>query len=100
MHGRIQSTHHILRSFLRRNSTTKTTANNVPIVTLYALRYNYVSDVSTKRTPLRPAHLQHARLATEAGALLAGGAFNPPSEGGLLIFKGNRAFVENFAMKV
>jgi hypothetical protein len=44
--------------------------------------------------------LQYANDAVAAGALLAGGAFNPPAEGGLLLFSSTREKVEDFAKKV
>ncbi|MBL8544070.1 MAG: YciI family protein [Hyphomonadaceae bacterium] len=65
----------------------------------FLLIYDYVPDYLEKRTPLRPAHLELARAATERGELELGGAVpndDPPF--GLLLFRGESPQVaEDFA---
>lgn len=77
-----------------------TSSPPVALKALHVLKYTYVTDVLERRAPLRPLHLKHARSAVESNALVLGGAFNPPSEGGLLVFNSTRDFVENFAKQV
>jgi uncharacterized protein YciI len=53
----------------------------------FALSYDYVPDVLEKRTPFRADHLALVREHHAAGKLLLGGAFDPPTDGGLFVFK-------------
>ncbi|MFT3914651.1 MAG: YciI family protein [Anaeromyxobacteraceae bacterium] len=53
----------------------------------FALRYDYVPDVLERRTPHRPAHLTLANEYLAAGKLLLAGAYDPPTDGALFIFK-------------
>jgi uncharacterized protein YciI len=55
----------------------------------YCLFYDYVPDVLTRRTPFREEHLGLLKELHAAGKLLAAGAFDPPSDGALIIFKGD-----------
>jgi uncharacterized protein YciI len=52
-----------------------------------ALFYDYVPDVLEKRTPFRADHLALAREHHAAGKLLLAGAFDPPTDGALFVFK-------------
>jgi hypothetical protein len=63
----------------------------------FALFYDYVPDVIEKRAPHRGAHLALAKEAQAAGKLVFAGAFDPPTDGALLVFKaGSAAEVEEF----
>jgi hypothetical protein len=63
----------------------------------FALFYDYVADVLEKRTPHRPEHLALAKEAHAAGRLVLAGAFDPPTDGALFVFKaGSAAEVEEF----
>jgi uncharacterized protein YciI len=62
------------------------------------LFYKYLPDILEKRTAFRTAHLQYAAKSKKEGRLLLGGAFQPVSDGAMLLFKGDCAqYVENFA---
>jgi uncharacterized protein YciI len=63
----------------------------------YALMYDYVPDVLEKRAPHRKNHFNYLQKYESAGQLILGGAFNPPSLGACLIFKGEKEMVEEFA---
>lgn len=65
----------------------------------FALFYDYVPDVLEKRTPHRPGHLALAKEHQAAGKLVLAGAFDPPSDGALFVFKGERADVEAFVAR-
>lgn len=52
-----------------------------------ALFYDYPKDVLERRAPFREAHLALAREHHAAGKLLLAGAFDPPSDGALLVFR-------------
>jgi uncharacterized protein YciI len=57
-----------------------------------------VPDALEKRAPHRSDHLSLAREAYAAGRLVLAGAFDPPRDGALLVFKaGSAAEVEEFA---
>lgn len=59
----------------------------------FCLFYDYVPDVLTKRTPFRNDHLALLREFQAAGKLVSAGAFDPPSDGALIVFKGESAEV-------
>jgi uncharacterized protein len=62
------------------------------------LVYTYVSDMATKRGPVRPLHLVHAEAEVRTGRLLAGGAVGGADlREGLLVFAATPAEVEAFA---
>jgi uncharacterized protein YciI len=66
----------------------------------FVLFYDYVPDVLEKRTPYRPDHLSLANEAQAAGKLVLAGAFDPPSDGALFIFKAaSAAEVEDFVRR-
>ena len=65
----------------------------------HLLLYTYVENMASRRGPVRPLHLAHAEAAVQSGKLLAGGAYAPALDGGLLIFDADRATVEDFARK-
>ncbi len=66
----------------------------------FILSYDYVPDVLEKRTPHRAAHLAHAKAMQQAGKLVMAGAFDPPSDGALFVFRADRADeVEEFVRK-
>ena len=52
-----------------------------------ALRYDYAPDVLERRGPHRPAHLALAQEYLAAGKLLIAGAYDPPTDGALFVFK-------------
>lgn len=53
----------------------------------FVLSYDYVPDVLERRTPFRADHLALAREHHEAGKLLLAGAFDPPTDGALFVFR-------------
>lgn len=57
----------------------------------FALFYDYVPDVLEKRAPHRAEHLARANAERAAGRLVLAGAFDPPTDGALLIFKAESA---------
>ncbi|HET8541519.1 MAG TPA: YciI-like protein [Anaeromyxobacter sp.] len=57
----------------------------------FVLSYDYVPDVVDKRAPHRPDHLALAREYHAAGKLLLAGAYDPPTEGALLVFRADSA---------
>ncbi len=64
----------------------------------YLLIYDVVDDYVTRRTPLRAAHLAHARAAVTRRELLLGGALANPPDGAVLLFRGDSpAAAEAFA---
>jgi len=63
----------------------------------FALKYIYVANMMEKRIPVRPAHLEFTKSFVDNKILIAGGALVPEVEEGLLIFKGTREQVEDFA---
>lgn len=66
----------------------------------FALFYDYPPDVLERRAPFRADHLALAREYHAAGRLLLAGAFDPPTDGALLIFSvGSAADVEAFVAR-
>ncbi len=66
----------------------------------FVLTYDYVPDVLEKRAPHRADHLVLAREYHAAGKILLAGAFDPPTDGALFVFKvDSAAEVEAFAAK-
>jgi uncharacterized protein YciI len=64
----------------------------------YLLLYDVVPDYAGRRTPLRAAHLAHARAAHARGELVLGGALADPVDGAVLLFRGDSpAAAERFA---
>ena len=64
----------------------------------YLLIYDVVEDYVHRRTPLRSAHLAHARAAVARGELVLGGALANPPDGAVLLFRGDSpAAAEAFA---
>ena len=53
----------------------------------FVLTYDYVPDVLERRAPFRADHLAFAREHQAAGKLLLAGAFDPPTDGALFVFK-------------
>jgi uncharacterized protein YciI len=53
----------------------------------YLLFYDVVDDYATRRVPLRPAHLEHARPFVERGELILGGALADPADASILLFQ-------------
>jgi uncharacterized protein YciI len=67
---------------------------------LYVLSYEYVPDVAEKRTPHRAGHLALIKEFHAAGQLVIAGAFDPPSDGALIVFKGESpAIAESFVAR-
>jgi uncharacterized protein len=66
----------------------------------YALFYELVEDMVTRRVPFREEHLRLAREARERGELVLGGALAEPVDRALLVFHvDNKSKVEAFARK-
>ena len=66
----------------------------------FALFYDYVPDVLEKRTPHRSDHLAHANASHATGQLVHAGAFDPPTDGALFVFKADSAAeVEDFVRR-
>eukprot|EP00742_Colponemidia_sp_Colp-10_P003377 GILJ01003597.1.p1 GENE.GILJ01003597.1~~GILJ01003597.1.p1 ORF type:complete len:132 (-),score=13.07 GILJ01003597.1:240-593(-) len=53
----------------------------------FVLLYSFVENMIEKRTPYRAAHLALVHDMEAKGALVAGGAFMEPTDGGMLLFK-------------
>ena len=66
----------------------------------YALFYELVEDMVTRRVPFREEHLRLAREARERGELVLAGALAEPVDRALLVFQvDNKSKVEAFARK-
>lgn len=66
----------------------------------FTLFYDYVPDVLEKRAPHRADHLALANEAQAAGKLVLAGAFDPPTDGALFVFKAERAAeIEDFVRR-
>jgi uncharacterized protein len=55
----------------------------------YILFYEVVHDYVERRAPFREEHLRLAREAYERGELVLGGALAEPTDGAVLIFRGD-----------
>lgn len=55
----------------------------------YLLMYDVVDDYVQRRAPLRSAHIALARESVARGELVLGGALANPSDGVVLLFKGD-----------
>jgi uncharacterized protein YciI/heme-degrading monooxygenase HmoA len=66
----------------------------------YALLYELVDDMVTRRVPFREEHLRLAREARERGELVLAGALSEPVDRALLVFHvEDKSKVEDFARK-
>jgi uncharacterized protein YciI/heme-degrading monooxygenase HmoA len=66
----------------------------------YALLYELVEDMVTRRVPFREEHLRLAREARERGELVLAGALTEPVDRALLVFRvDDKSKVEAFARK-
>ena len=74
-------------------------SNKQEEIKTFALEYTYVSNMAEKRGPHRPAHLEFTKPFVENKKLIAGGAYVPEIEKGLLVFKCTKSEVEEFAKK-
>ena len=64
----------------------------------YLLFYDVVDNYAEKRTPFRKDHLAHAKAAVARGELVLAGALANPTDGTVLLFKGDSAAAaESFA---
>jgi uncharacterized protein len=54
----------------------------------YLLFYKTVENYVERRAPFREAHLAYAREAHQRGDLILGGALSDPSDGAVLLFRG------------
>ena len=64
----------------------------------YLLTYEGVDNYADVRAPFRPAHLQHAKDAFARGELVQAGALMNPTDGSVLVFRGDSpAVAEQFA---
>ncbi len=64
----------------------------------YLLFYDYVRDYETRRAPLRPPHLAHAKESIARGELLLAGTLTEPVDGAVFFFSAaSPAVVESFA---
>jgi uncharacterized protein YciI len=69
----------------------------MPGVAYYILFYDYVPDMVTRREPVRPEHLAHARSFFERGFLRQAGAYGDTADGAVLVFESDtEAPVEEF----
>lgn len=64
-----------------------------------ALLYELVDDYLERRGEFREEHLALARSASERGDLLLGGAFADPAGTALLVWRAERAAVEEFVQQ-
>jgi hypothetical protein len=58
---------------------------------LFVLTYDYVPDVLERRTPFRAEHLALLRELHAAGRVVYAGAFDPPTDGALFVFRADSA---------
>jgi uncharacterized protein len=65
--------------------------------TLQLLKYEYVDDMATRRTPHREAHLAAIERSRLAGDLVIGSAVGDPVHTGVLGFRGGPEVAEAFA---
>ena len=66
----------------------------------FLLRYKYVPDMATRRTPFRAGHLALANEFTERGVLVWIGAYQNPVDGGELMFESDsEAVAREFVSK-
>lgn len=72
-------------------------SNSSDDVKIFALEYTYVPNMAERRVPVRPAHLDYTKSYIEDKSLIAGGAFVPDMEAGLLLFRATRNAVEIYA---
>ncbi len=64
----------------------------------YILFYKTVDNYIERRAPYREEHLAYAKAAYQRGALVMAGALAEPSDGAVLVFKGDDPSVaEDFA---
>ena len=64
----------------------------------YVLFYEAGPDYEERRKPFRAEHLHHARAAVARGELVLGGALGNPTDGALLLFRGDSpSTAEQFA---
>jgi uncharacterized protein YciI len=64
-------------------------ALSIQPVVHYVLRYETIADYVTQRQPYREMHLALASSAASRGELVLGGAFDDPSGGAMLVFRGD-----------
>jgi uncharacterized protein YciI len=57
----------------------------------FVLTYDYVPDVLQKRTPYRDGHLALIKELHAAGRILYAGAYDPPTDGALFVFRADSA---------
>jgi uncharacterized protein YciI len=55
---------------------------------LYAVLLAYADDYAARRAPYRSDHLANLGRLRASGQLVVGGPWNDPSDGGLMIFRG------------
>src|SRR5216683_2064240 len=66
----------------------------------YALLYDLVDDMVTRRVPFREEHMRLARESRERGELVLAGALTEPVDRALLVFQvDDKSKVESFARK-
>jgi uncharacterized protein YciI len=64
----------------------------------YLLFYDAVDNYEERRKPFREAHIKYARAAVSRGELVLGGALGNPTDGAVILFRGNSpAAAEKFA---
>lgn len=64
----------------------------------YLVFYETGDNYEARREPFRAAHLQHARAAVARGELVLAGALANPTDGAVLLFRGDSpAAAEEFA---
>jgi uncharacterized protein YciI/heme-degrading monooxygenase HmoA len=75
-------------------------SEKVQAMNYYALLYELVEDMVTRRVPFREEHLRLAREACERGELILAGALSEPVDCALLVFRvDDKSKVEAFARK-
>jgi uncharacterized protein YciI len=63
----------------------------------FVLSYDYVPDVLARRAPHRAEHLAKAQALHAAGKIVLAGAFDPPTDGAMFVFRADSAAeVEDF----
>jgi uncharacterized protein len=86
-----------LKSVAHSNRFTRGFSATAEDIKVYVLQYTYVEGMLEKRVPHRTSHLSFTESYIADKYLVAGGAFVPEVDQGMLLFKSKKSIVENFA---
>lgn len=84
----------LMKSF----STTTSTTTPTPGTKIFTLQYFFVPNMPERRAPFRQAHLKYLNDLVSEGKFIAGGAYQPTCEEGLLVYRSQtKEEVEQYA---